>query len=159
MAERHHKPVDASNIVAVMHSGNGVKEVDLGIVVPAHNEEHNLPILIRELAHAFRDSGVRYEVVLVNDGSRDSTPDVIRALAAENHNVRGVLLSRNFGHQAAVSIGLQHTRGRAIGVMDADLQDRASDLLALFRCWESEHADVVYAVRRGRKENVFKRMA
>src|SRR5215213_6922504 len=104
MAERHHKPVDASNIVAVMHSGNGVKEVDLGIVVPAHNEEQNLPILIRELAHAFRDSGVRYEVVLVNDGSRRGWQASIVPASAARRSVFGVIF-RSFAASLRLSQG------------------------------------------------------
>ena len=142
-----------------MATSNGGAHVDLGIVVPARNEEQNLPILIRELAHAFRDSGVLYEVLLVDDGSDDGTADVMRALATENHNVRGLILSRNFGHQAAISIGLQHCNGRTVAIMDADLQDRPSDLLLLYGQLQAEHADVVYAVRSKRKENFVKRGA
>jgi dolichol-phosphate mannosyltransferase len=134
-------------------------EVDLGIVVPAFNEEANLPTLVRELATTLEPAGIQYELVLVDDGSRDGTRGVIRALCRENPTVRGLLLSRNFGHQPAVSIGLQHVRGKAIAVMDADLQDRPSDLMELYECWRREGADVVYAVRQGRKENIFKRSA
>lgn len=132
---------------------------DLSVVVPAHNEELNLPVLIRELQRALVPAGLRYEVLLVDDGSRDSTANVIRALATAHPNVRGILLSRNFGHQAAVSTGLQYVHGRAVAVMDADLQDRPVDLLALFQCWKTSKADVVYAIRRKRKENILKRSA
>jgi len=134
-------------------------EVELGIVVPAYNEEANLPTLVRELAAALDPACIRYEILLVDDGSRDGTVGVIRSLSREYSNVRGALLSRNFGHQAAVSIGLQHIRGRAVAVMDADLQDRPSDLKDLYDVLQREDADVVYAVRRGRKENIFKRSA
>jgi polyisoprenyl-phosphate glycosyltransferase len=133
------------------------RDVALGIVVPAYNEEANLPVLVEELAAVLNSAGIRYEVLIVDDGSRDSTAEVIRSLALRHPNIRGVLLSRNFGHQAAVSVGLQHVRGRAVAVMDADLQDRPADLKDLYDIWRRERADVVYAVRRQRKENVFKR--
>ncbi|HSU97710.1 MAG TPA: glycosyltransferase family 2 protein [Gemmatimonadaceae bacterium] len=132
--------------------------VDLCIVVPAYNEERNLPILYGELAEVLDREGISFELLLVDDGSRDRTADVIRSLAAAHDNVRALLLSRNFGHQAAVSVGLQHAFGRSVAVMDADLQDRTTSVVALFRAWESG-ADVAYAVRRSRAENVFKRTA
>ncbi len=131
---------------------------DLCIVVPAHNEERNLPILYEELAATLGEAGIRFDLLLVDDGSRDQTALVIEQLAASRSNVRGLLLSRNFGHQAAVSIGLQHARGRAVAVMDADLQDRPDSVVALYRAWEAG-ADVAFAVRRSRQENVFKRFA
>lgn len=131
---------------------------DLCIVVPAHNEEANLPVLAREVASACDEAGIAFELLFVDDGSRDRTAAVIRRLAAEHPEVRGLVLSRNFGHQAAVSLGLQHARGRAIAVMDADLQDRPTDLVSLYRRWQ-RGADVVYAVRRSRRESVLKRLA
>lgn len=131
---------------------------DLCVVVPAHDEEANLPVLVREVERACGEAEIGVELLIVDDGSRDGTAAVIRALTAEHAHVRGLLLSRNFGHQAAVSLGLHHARGRAIAVMDADLQDRPADLVALYRRWE-DGADVVYAVRRSRKEHVLKRLA
>ncbi len=131
---------------------------DLSIVVPAYNEEVNLPVLRREVAAVLEAAGLTFEFVFVDDGSRDSTAEVIRQLARESDNVRGVLLSRNFGHQPAVSIGLQYAHARAIAVMDADLQDRPVDLLTLYEKWK-EGVDVAYAVRASRKENFFKRLA
>jgi dolichol-phosphate mannosyltransferase len=136
----------------------GIVTPDLCIVVPAYNEEKNLPVLLEELGAALDPAGIAFEVLFVDDGSRDRTVDVIRGLTAKHTNVRALILSRNFGHQAAVSIGLQHARGRAIAIMDADLQDRPSDLVQLYRRY-LEGADVVYAVRRTRRENLFKRAA
>jgi dolichol-phosphate mannosyltransferase len=133
-------------------------KTDLCIVVPACNEEENLPLLLNELGAALSAAGVVFEVLFVDDGSRDHTADILRKLAATHKNVRAIILSRNFGHQAAVSVGLRHARGRAIAVMDADLQDRPSDLVQLYRRY-LDGADVVYAVRRSRPENLFKRFA
>src|SRR5262245_29395486 len=110
---------------------------DLCIVVPAYNESENLPVLHRELAQALEGRGISFELILVDDGSRDATLDVIRKLAASDPRVRGLRLSRNFGHQDAISAGLSYARGRAVAVMDADLQDRPADLLALYDCWKT----------------------
>lgn len=131
---------------------------DLSVVVPAHNEEVNLRPLVTELLAESADARVRLEILLVDDGSTDSTLAVIRELVREHAAVRGLRLSRNFGHQAAVSVGLTHTCGRAVGVMDADLQDRPTDLIALYRRW-LEGADVVYAIRASRKEPLLQRVA
>ena len=97
---------------------------DLGIVVPAHNEYDNIPAMYEALARVLDPAGIRFELLFVDDGSRDGSAEAIRRLAASSARVRALILSRNFGHQAAVSIGLQHARGRAIAVMDGDLQDR-----------------------------------
>ena len=131
---------------------------DLCIVVPAHNEERNLPILHAELSEELGKADIRFELLLVDDGSRDRTAEVMRQLVDAHDNVRALVLSRNFGHQAAVSIGLQHASGRSVAVMDADLQDRPSSVVALYRAWQAG-ADVAYAVRRSRRENIFKRTA
>ena len=131
---------------------------DLCIVVPAHDEERNLPALYDALALACGAASIEFGLLVVDDGSRDGTPAVIRALARDHQNVRGLILTRNFGHQAAISIGLQHAAGRAIAVMDADLQDRPEDVVALYRRWQ-DGADVVYAVRRSRREGLARRAA
>jgi glycosyltransferase involved in cell wall biosynthesis len=131
---------------------------DLCIVVPAHDEEANLGTLHREIGAACAAAGISFSLLFVDDGSRDSTAAVIEQLARDHPNVRGLILSRNFGHQAAISIGLQHAAGRACAVMDADLQDRPADLVALYAKFK-EGADVVYAVRRSRREGILLRSA
>ena len=131
---------------------------DLCIVVPAYNEEKNLSVLVEELGQALGPAGIGFEVLFVDDGSQDETAAVLRRLTASHKNIRAIILSRNFGHQAAVSVGLQHARGSAVAVMDADLQDRPNDLVQLYRRFR-EGADVVYAVRRSRPEGLAKRLA
>ena len=132
----------------------------LCIVVPAFNEEENLPVLHRELCTALDAKGITFELLIVDDGSRDGTADVLRRIARSDWRVRALRLSRNFGHQEAISIGLQHAggRARAIAVMDADLQDRPADLLLLYERWRAG-ADVAYAVRRSRRETLRRRFA
>lgn len=134
------------------------EEIDLCVVIPAFNEEGNLYTLVRKLKSHLNDAAIRYELLLVDDGSHDATPEIIREFSSKEANVRGLILSRNFGHQAAVTAGLQRARGAAIAVMDADLQDRPEDLVRLYRRWE-DGADVVYAVRQNRPEALPKRLA
>lgn len=131
---------------------------DLSVVVAAFNEELNLPVLVQELTAVLDGAGVAFELVFVDDGSRDQTASVLRTLAGTDKRIRGLVLSRNFGHQAAISEGLRHARGRAVAVMDADLQDRPADLLRLYESWRGG-ADVAYAVRRSRPENLLRRAA
>lgn len=120
---------------------------ELSVIVPCFNERAVLPELHRRLHAACTAAGVRFELLLVDDGSHDGTPDEIRRLAADDPAVRGVLLSRNFGHQAAVSAGYDHARGRAVLVLDADLQ-HPPELIPEFLSRWREGYDVVYAYRR-----------
>src|SRR5262249_39210690 len=101
--------------------------------------------------------GPSYEILFVDDGSRDATPALLDALRAADPRLAVLTLSRNFGHQAAVSAGLDHARGRAVIVMDGDLQDPPELVPALVGRWR-DAADVVYAVRRRRKEGPLKRL-
>lgn len=138
---------------------NGSAEPDLEIVVPVRNEEANIPLLVSEVARAAGPAGLRYSILFVDDGSQDNSARVIRDLCAQGAPVRALRLSRNFGHQAAISIGLRHARGHAIAIMDGDMQDRPDDLVMLYKTLMSARADVVYAIRRTRKEHIAKRLA
>src|SRR5207237_9168024 len=138
--------------------GGDARLPELCIVVPAFNEQENLPVLHHELTQALEARGVSFQLMIVDDGSRDRTPDILREMARQDARIVGLRLSRNFGHQEAISIGLQHAKGRAVAVMDADLQDRPSDLLALYDRWRAG-ADVAYAVRRTRREWFGRRLA
>jgi len=135
------------------------RQPELGIVVPAFNEEENIPILWRELAATLDAAGCSFEVLIIDDGSTDQTANIIRDLARSDPRLRGLVLTRNFGHQAAISVGLQHVRGAAIAIMDADLQDRPADALRLYQECRAASADVAYAIRRSRQEGPIKRAA
>jgi glycosyltransferase involved in cell wall biosynthesis len=130
---------------------------DLSVVVPLYNEEGNVAELHRRLSGALGASSATYEIVLVDDGSRDATPGVIDELAERDPHLTVLHLSRNFGHQSAVSAGLAHARGRAVVVMDGDLQDPPEVIPQFVARWR-EGYDVVYAVRRRRKEGAGKRL-
>lgn len=129
----------------------------LSVVVPLFNEHENLPELYRRLVAAMDAIGEPYELLFVNDGSRDATPAMLDLLALTDGRVTALHLSRNFGHQPAVSAGIDHARGRAVAVMDGDLQDPPEVLAQFVESWRSG-SDVVYAIRRNRKEGPLKRL-
>jgi len=130
--------------------------VELSLVVPLYNEEENLAELRARLGVLLEQ--YPGEAVLVDDGSRDRTPGWLDDLAAADPRFRVVHLSRNFGHQAALAAGLRHSRGRAVVVMDADLQDPPELVPQLIARWR-EGFEVVYARRAGReREGVAKRL-
>lgn len=130
----------------------------ISVVIPVLNEEENLPELYRRLTKALESLPVHYEVIFVDDGSRDRGPEIIKALAARDPRLVLVELARNFGHQVAISAGLDQARGRGVIIMDADLQDPPEVLPQFIARWQEGH-DVVYAIRATRKENWLKRSA
>lgn len=133
-------------------------EPEISVVVPLFNEEENLDELYRRLTQSLTAIGATYELVLVNDGSRDTTESRLDALRANDIRVVAVHLSRNFGHQAAISAGIDLARGQAVIVMDGDLQDPPEVLDQFVQRWREGYG-VVYAIRTNRKENLFKRTA
>jgi dolichol-phosphate mannosyltransferase len=130
---------------------------EISVVVPLYNEQENLPELHRRLTEALGKLGLPYELVFVNDGSRDATPALLDDLAGRYNRLSVLHLSRNFGHQAAVSAGLDHARGRGVVLMDGDLQDPPELIGRLVAAWRAG-GDVAYAVRTKRKEGLFKRL-
>jgi dolichol-phosphate mannosyltransferase len=131
----------------------------LSIVVPCFNEEACLGVLHERLTSAAQSAvGDDYEIVLVNDGSRDTSWTIMRDLAANDPRVLAINLSRNHGHQLALTAGLDLCSGETILIIDADLQDPPERLPAMLETMRTEHADVVYGVRRSRAgETAFKR--
>ena len=124
---------------------------DLSVVVPLFNEESNLGSLHERLTDALAGLAMPYELVFVDDGSLDETPRMLDRLRELDPRLVVVRLSRNFGHQAAVSAGLDRARGRGVIVMDGDLQDPPEVLPQFVRRWEQGY-DVVYAIRRRRRK-------
>ena len=100
----------------------------ISAVVPAYNEAESLPELTRELAAALDGMGMPWEILYVDDGSRDGTDKVIESLCAADPRVRGILLRRNFGKSAALATGFKAVRGDFVATLDADLQDDPSEL-------------------------------
>jgi polyisoprenyl-phosphate glycosyltransferase len=129
---------------------------ELSVVVPLFNEEENLAELYRRTTRTLEAGLFRYEILFVDDGSQDASPVLLDALGEQDSRVGVVHLSRNFGHQAALSAGLDHARGQAVVVLDGDLQDPPELIPDLVRLWQ-EGNEVVYATRRHRKEGLLKR--
>jgi dolichol-phosphate mannosyltransferase len=127
---------------------DGCPDVPLvSVVVPAMNEAGCLPKLHDELRRVCDGLGFRFEFVVVDDGSTDETPDVLARLRADDPRVRYLLLSRNFGHQAALSAGLAHAAGDAVVMMDGDLQHPPALIPDLLKHWRAGY-DVVNTIRR-----------
>ncbi len=131
---------------------------DLSVVLPIYNEQENIPLLYERLTSVLDETGLSYELILVDDGSRDKSVAMLQELAAHDQRLTLVELARNFGHQVAISAGLEHTRGRGVIVMDSDLQDPPEALPQFIARWQ-EGYEVVYAIRAKRKEGWLKRGA
>ncbi len=129
---------------------------EISVVVPLFNEQENVDALYRRIRAALDSLHVDFEIILVNDGSRDATAARIETLQADDPQLVALHLSRNFGHQAAVTAGLDHARGRAVVVLDGDLQDPPELIPEFARLWRTGN-DVVYAVRKNRQEHLLKR--
>ena len=122
----------------------------LSIVIPCFNEEAVLHELVRRLKEVLLKVDNSYEVVLIDDGSRDKTWPIIEELSKSNTFLRGIKLSRNFGHQMALTCGLDQCRGDVIVIIDADLQDPPELIPDMIKVHESGY-DVVYGKRKSRK--------
>ena len=130
---------------------------DLSVVIPIYNEEGNIPLLYERLTAVMQGMGISWEFIFINDGSRDRSIQLLKELAGQDPRVRYIDFSRNFGHQIAVSAGLDHSRGEAVVIMDADLQDPPELLPDMYRKYK-EGFEVVYARRRSREgESWFKK--
>ena len=132
------------------------KDVLISVVLPVYNEAKVLATLLERVTESLAACDVRYEILFVDDGSSDASPQILDELAAAHAGVRVVHFVRNFGHQAAVQAGLVHARGDAVVLMDSDLQDAPEAIPQFVGKWR-EGYDVVYALRTQRKENLLKR--
>jgi polyisoprenyl-phosphate glycosyltransferase len=121
----------------------------LSVVVPCYNEAEVIDTTQARLTKVLSAMGCPYELVYVNDGSRDTTPEQLDAIAAQDPHVRVVHFSRNFGHQFAVTAGFDHARGDCVLLMDCDLQDPPELIPEMYGLWQQGH-DVVYGQRISR---------
>jgi glycosyltransferase involved in cell wall biosynthesis len=133
--------------------------IEFSVIIPIYNEELNIPNLLTRLRPVVEKIGMSYELVFVNDGSRDNSIQLIKALAQTDERVRYIDFSRNFGHQIAVTAGVDLCKGNIIAIIDADLQDPPElieEMIALIK----QGNEVVYAKRRSRKDrSVIKKTA
>lgn len=128
------------------------------VVIPCYNEEAVLPQLFERLTKAAEGWEVSWNVLCVDDGSRDGTWSLLQAQSQKDPRWQAVQLSRNFGHQPAVAAGLEFAQGDAVVVMDADMQDPPEVVGQFIKKWQ-EGYDVVYAIRTKRKDSLFRRAA
>ena len=132
--------------------------ITYSIIAPIYNEFDNLPELYQRVKDVMDSTKEPWELILVDDGSTDGSTERIRELAAQDKTIRPVIFARNFGHQIAVTAGLDYSRGDAVVIIDADLQDPPEMILELAKKWK-EGYEVVYAVRAEREgESWFKLM-
>ncbi len=131
--------------------------VRITVAVPVYNEVESLPELYRRVRAVMEELGEPWELILVDDGSTDGSTDLILELAEQDPCVVPVIFARNFGHQVAITAGLDYSRGQAVVIMDADLQDPPEVIPQLVEKWRQGY-EVVYAVRTEREgETWFKR--
>jgi len=130
----------------------------LSVVVPMFNEEEAVPVLLPRLEAVLGGLGVPYQVVVVDDGSRDRTRQRLQESTALGDRMTIVCLSRNFGLEAAIEAGLRHAAGEAIVLMDADLQDPPELIPSLLEAWRAG-AEVVFTTKRSRAEPLPRRLA
>jgi polyisoprenyl-phosphate glycosyltransferase len=135
-----------------------VVALECSIVIPLCNEEQNLPMLHLRLSAVMQRLAIPYEIIYVDDGSRDRTREIIHELRLQDPAAKGIFLSRNFGHQAALCAGMEAAGGRAVITMDGDLQDPPEVIPELLDKW-SQGYQVVFARRRSRCEHPIKRAA
>jgi len=141
-----------------LHPRHAARMPSISVVAPAYNEQEVLGEFHRRVSEVLVKLGCDYEIVLVNDGSRDHTLALMHALRAHDPHVTVVDLSRNFGKEIALSAGLDHTRGEVVVILDADLQDPPELIPAMLEGWR-EGYDVVYGVRTKRDgETWFKQL-
>ncbi len=131
----------------------------INIIVPIYNEEEVFDSLIERLENLMLASDLKIEVILVDDGSTDSTPEKMRKLSLENENFQSIFLSRNFGHQIAITTGLSYVNAiEAVMIIDADLQDPPEALHEFYEEFKKGF-DIVYAIRKSRKEIWYKKLS
>lgn len=127
------------------------REIEISVVAPVFNEVQVIPLFVEQVHAAMAPLAASYELVLVDDGSRDDTRSCLHDLNSRDPRVVGVIFSRNFGKEAAILAGLKHSRGTAVIVMDGDGQHPPAVLPEMISCWRNGEGDVIAAVKRRRE--------
>lgn len=148
---------DISNIQAGASAQNRARP-ELSVVLPVYNEAENISLLYDRLISVLEKENLEFEILFVDDGSDDESVQKLNDLESTDERVHIIGLARNFGHQIAITAGLDFARGKAVAIMDADLQDPPEVLPDFIRKWREGH-DVVYAVRAQRKEGWLKQLS
>lgn len=127
--------------------------MDISIVVPLYNEEESLPHLIEWIERVMNENNFSYEVLLIDDGSKDNSWSVIESLMERNSNVKGVKFRRNYGKSAALNVGFERVEGDVIITMDADLQDSPDEIPELYKMIKTEGYDLVSGWKKKRYDS------
>ena len=130
--------------------------LDVSIVVPLYNEEDSVPLLVEKVVSTMAKGGRSWELVLVDDGSRDGTAQIVANLAAKHEELKPVFFRRNYGQTAAMQAGFDHARGEVIVTMDGDLQNDPKDIPALLAKMDETGADIVSGWRKERQDHAIK---
>lgn len=129
----------------------------LSVIIPCYNEELVVQETYKQLTEVMKRTNMDYELIFINDGSRDRTIELLTSLAEEDSAVKVINFARNFGHQCAVTAGINHCHGDLAVIIDADLQDPPEVILDMLEIQQKESANVVYGVRKSREgESWFK---
>lgn len=131
-------------------------EFDISVVIPLYNEEESLQELCNWVSRVMIKHGFTYEIILIDDGSTDSSWEVVRQISEDNPAVRGLKFNRNYGKSAALNTGFKETRGEVVISMDADLQDSPDEIPELYRMIREEKYDLVSGWKRKRHDPVTK---
>jgi glycosyltransferase involved in cell wall biosynthesis len=130
--------------------------MDISVVVPLLNEEESLPELADWIARVMKENGFTYEVLFVDDGSRDASWKIIEGLSSKNPSIKGIKFRRNYGKAAALSVGFDHAAGDVVITMDADLQDSPDEIPGLYSMVTKEGNDLVSGWKKKRYDPVSK---
>jgi len=133
--------------------------MNISLIIPCYNEEEVIETAYGRISKVMESLDSPYEIIFINDGSKDRTLSLLEKISGSDQNVKVLGFSRNFGHQPAVTAGIQCCSGDAAIIMDADMQDPPELIPDMIRQWQEESANVVYAVRKNRKgESIFKKI-
>lgn len=134
-------------------------KIQYSVIVPLYNEELVIDETYKRLKQVMDSTRESYEIIFVNDGSRDKTMEIVRSVCKRDRHVKLLSFSRNFGHQIAITAGMEHSGGNAVVVIDADLQDPPEVIIDMIAKWK-EGYEVVYGQRIARKgETIFKKLS
>lgn len=133
-----------------------IRKTDISVVVPLFNEEESLGELCQWIDCVMEENGFTYEIILVDDGSTDSSWQVVEQIFGKNSHVRGIRFNRNYGKSAALNTGFKATRGEVVITMDADLQDSPDEIPELYRLIKEEKYDLISGWKRKRYDPITK---
>lgn len=145
-----------SKNMEIIYSKKSTAKVEYSFVIPAYNEEKNIPIIYEKLNKLMSGISSNYEIIFIDDSSKDSSLKVLEKISKHDKKVKVLSFSRNFGHQAALTAGMDYAQGNAIITLDCDLQDPPEVIAEMIEKWKQGY-EVVYARRKNRKDNFFKK--